>query len=95
MNILVGLIKTIFGVKLIKIETIQNHNLSDESIKNNLSVKIIEKLNFPLFVKPANSGSSQGISKVSKKSELNKALQKAWEIDTRIVIEEGVEVREL
>ena len=74
---------------------IQNHDLSNDNIKNNLSVEIIEKLNLPVFIKPANSGSSLGISKANNKSEIIKALQKAWEIDSRIVIEEGLDVREL
>ena len=74
---------------------IQNRDLSNEDIKNNLSEEIIEKLNLPVFVKPANSGSSLGISKAKNKSEIIEALQKAWEIDSRIVIEEGLDVREL
>ena len=75
--------------------SVENYDLNDENVKNDLSLEIIEKLNFPLFVKPANSGSSIGISKVNNKSEIIQALQKAWEIDSRIVIEEGLEVREL
>jgi len=74
---------------------IQNYDLSDENIKNNLSVEITEKLNLPVFVKPANSGSSLGISKAKNKSEIIKALQKAWKMDSRIIIEEGLDVREL
>ena len=74
---------------------IQNQDLSDHNVKNNLSFEIIEKLKLPVFVKPANSGSSLGISKSTTKSEIMKALQKAWEIDSRIVIEEGLDVREL
>ncbi len=74
---------------------IQNQDLSDDKVKNNLSVEIIEKLKLPVFVKPANSGSSLGISKAKTRSEIIKALQKAWEIDSRVVIEEGLDVREL
>ncbi len=74
---------------------IQNYDLSDVNVKNNLSFKIIEKLKLPVFIKPANSGSSLGISKAKTKSEIFKALEKAWEIDSRIVIEEGLDVREL
>ena len=74
---------------------IQNHDLSDDNVKNNLSFKIIEKLKLPVFIKPANSGSSLGISKAKTKSEIFKALEKAWKVDSRIVIEEGLEVREL
>ena len=74
---------------------IQNQNISDNNVINNLSNEIIEKLNLPVFVKPANSGSSLGISKAKNKSEIINALQKAWEIDSRIIIEEGLNVREL
>ncbi len=74
---------------------IQNYDLNDNDVKNNLSIEIIEKLNLPVFIKPANSGSSIGISKAKNKSEIIKAIQKAWEIDSRIVIEEGLDVREL
>jgi len=57
--------------------------------------QIVKKLNFPLFVKPANSGSSIGISKVINQSEILGALQKAWSIDQRIIVEEGLDVREI
>ena len=74
---------------------IQDKNLND---KNNLQIicdQIIKKLNFPMFIKPANSGSSIGISKAINKSDILEGLQKAWLIDHRIIIEEGLEVKEL
>tara|TARA_B100000212_G_scaffold39320_1_gene25442 strand:- start:1151 stop:1789 length:639 start_codon:yes stop_codon:yes gene_type:complete len=79
----------------VKYFIIQDKNLDDN---NNLEIvcdQIIKKLNFPLFIKPANSGSSIGISKVRNKSYIVEALQKAWSIDHRIIVEEGLEVREL
>ena len=92
------LMKNIFSnlnIPQVNYLSFENHDFSDANVKNNLTVEIIKKLKFPIFVKPANSGSSIGISKVNNKSEIIKALQKAWEIDSRIVIEEGLEVREL
>ena len=92
------LMKTIFShlkIPQVKYLTIQNHDLSDLNVKNHLTAEVIAKLNFPIFIKPANSGSSLGISKVNSESEIMDALQKAWEIDSRIVIEEGLDVREL
>tara|TARA_B100000965_G_scaffold209343_1_gene174983 strand:- start:51 stop:1118 length:1068 start_codon:yes stop_codon:yes gene_type:complete len=74
---------------------IQNQDINDNNVKKNLSIEIIEKFNLPVFIKPANSGSSLGISKANNKSEIIKALQKAWEIDSRIVIEQALDVREL
>ena len=73
---------------------IQDKNLDDNNLKI-ICDQIIKKLNFPLFIKPANSGSSIGISKVINQSEILGALQKAWSIDHRIIVEEGLEVREL
>ena len=74
---------------------IQDKNLNDNEVRKNLCTEIIQKIDFPFFVKPSNSGSSLGISKVVKNSEILEALEKAWEIDSRIIIEEGLEVREL
>ena len=53
--------------------------------------RLIEKsLTYPLFVKPANLGSSVGISKVHDRSELTAALDLAASFDRKLVIEQGV-----
>jgi len=53
--------------------------------------KLVEKsLKYPLFVKPANLGSSVGISKVHDKKELDPAIEEAARFDRKIVIEQGV-----
>ena len=52
--------------------------------------KIEENITYPCFVKPANLGSSVGISKVRSRSELEAALDNAASYDRRIVIETGV-----
>jgi D-alanine-D-alanine ligase len=49
----------------------------------------------PCFVKPANLGSSVGISKVHNKEEFEPALKKAFEFDDKIVIEQYIEGREI
>jgi len=92
------LMKTIFSnLKLPQVNYLffQNEDLNNEEIKNKLINEILKKLNFPVFVKPSNSGSSLGISKVKNESEILQALEKAREIDPRILIEEGLEVREI
>jgi len=55
---------------------------------------ITTALPFPLFVKPANLGSSVGISKVSRRRELTPALIEAARYDEKLVIEQGVDARE-
>jgi D-alanine-D-alanine ligase len=52
-------------------------------------------LPYPVFVKPANLGSSVGISKAHSPEELPAALQTAAEYDRKIVIERGVDAREV
>ncbi|MEU9692047.1 D-alanine--(R)-lactate ligase VanA-Ao2 [Amycolatopsis japonica] len=49
-----------------------------------------DELNYPVFVKPARSGSSFGVSKVSSKEELPAALAEARQYDAKILIEEAV-----
>ncbi len=53
------------------------------------------KLNYPMFVKPANLGSSVGISKVRNRAELEAALDLAAKYDRRIIVEVGVNAREV
>ena len=52
--------------------------------------EIIDRVGLPCFVKPNRSGSSIGISRVDEKSELGKALDKAFEVDSQIIIESMV-----
>ncbi len=90
--------KTIFSnLKLPQVNYLvfQNEDLNDKRVRNKIINEILKKLNFPVFVKPSNSGSSLGISKVCNESEILQALKKAQEIDQRILIEEGLEVREI
>src|SRR5450755_1007092 len=56
---------------------------------------IVKGFPFPLFVKPANMGSSLGISKVHDAAELEPALRLAAEFDRKIIVERGIEGREL
>ena len=52
-------------------------------------------LGMPLFVKPANLGSSVGISKVAKPSQFSAAVKEAFRYDNKIVIEEFIAGREI
>jgi D-alanine-D-alanine ligase len=53
--------------------------------------KLVEsKLVYPVFVKPANLGSSVGISKAHNRKELGPAIEEAAKFDRKIVIEQGV-----
>ncbi len=56
---------------------------------------IRNKLRFPLFVKPANLGSSVGISKVHNAGEIDPAMDLAGQYDRKILVEKGVDGREI
>jgi D-alanine-D-alanine ligase len=57
--------------------------------------EICGRLPFPMFVKPANLGSSVGISKAHDRAELERALVFAEQYDRKIIVERGIEGREL
>ncbi len=57
--------------------------------------QIKKTLRYPLFVKPANLGSSVGISKVHKSAELDLAMNLAARYDRKIIVENGVDAREI
>ncbi|WP_442597591.1 D-alanine--D-alanine ligase [Neobacillus sp. D3-1R] len=57
--------------------------------------RVEEQLGYPCFVKPANLGSSVGISKCTNREELEKAFIEAFQFDRKVIIEEGVVAREI
>ncbi|CCY94597.1 d-alanine--D-alanine ligase [Firmicutes bacterium CAG:884] len=57
--------------------------------------EITSKLNYPVIVKPANGGSSIGISIANNARELVKALSNAFKYDKKVVVEKFVKAREL
>lgn len=52
--------------------------------------KITAKLPYPIYVKPANLGSSVGISEVNDEEELKEAIELAFSYDHRVLVEEGI-----
>jgi D-alanine-D-alanine ligase len=60
-----------------------------------VAAKIEERLPYPVFVKPANMGSSVGVTKVHDRSELAPAMDLAARYDRKLVVEQGIEAREI
>ena len=54
-----------------------------------------EKLKYPVFVKPSNSGSSVGVSKAENDEELKNSIQEAAKYDKEILIEQGINGKEI
>jgi D-alanine-D-alanine ligase len=57
--------------------------------------KIMRELGLPCFVKPANLGSSVGVSRADDKHSLERSVELAAQYDRKIVVEEAVDVREI
>jgi D-alanine-D-alanine ligase len=60
-----------------------------------VQTQILQTFSLPLFVKPANLGSSVGVSKVKQVEALPAALDLACQYDRRLLIEQGLDCREL
>jgi D-alanine-D-alanine ligase len=82
------------GLPILKWMTIKRKEWQED--KEKIFFLIQNSFEYPLFVKPANLGSSVGITKVHKKEELEKAIDLASSYDRKILIEQGLEeVREI
>ncbi len=74
----------------ITIKSGQWKNHSAECIK-----QIEATLCYPVFVKPANTGSSVGVFKIKKSADLSAAIDAAFQYDTKVVVEQGLMMREI
>ena len=63
--------------------------------KENLTQTIEEKLKYPVFIKPSNSGSSVGITKAHDRDELLKGLELALNYDRKVLVEKAINAREI
>ena len=70
-------------------------NLLNKLLMKSIFDKIEKQINYPCFVKPANLGSSIGITKAYSKKELINGIEIAGKYDERIIIEKNIEGREL
>jgi len=57
--------------------------------------RIVTELGLPVFVKPANGGSSVGVTRVASEDTLPDAMQLAFECDRMVIIEQGIDAREI
>jgi len=76
------------GLPIVKHVTVLRNQFEREP--NKVQKLVESKLKYPVFVKPANLGSSVGISKAHNRRELGPAIAEAAKFDRKIVIEEGV-----
>src|ERR1017187_3141694 len=78
------------GLPVVEYVALARHALNPEAAE-----AVSKRFPFPVFVKPANLGSSVGISKVHSCAELEPAMRLAAEFDRKIIVERAIEGREL
>jgi D-alanine-D-alanine ligase len=76
------------GIPIVKHVTVLRSEF--EKDPKRVQKQVESKLRYPVFVKPANLGSSVGISKAHNRKELEPAIEEAAKFDRKIVIEQGV-----
>ncbi len=96
----VGMDKILFKdvMRANDIPVVDSLNFSRRQVQNEMESVIseIEKhLSFPVFIKPANLGSSVGITKCRTRSDLFEGLMEAAQFDRRVLVEKGVNGREI
>ena len=80
------------GIPVVPWVTVRKHELA--AIEPVLE-RVIRAIGLPCFVKPANTGSSVGISKVKARAELAPALHEAARYDEKLLVEQAIDAREV
>lgn len=80
------------GIPVVPFHTVQKHEWKRDPKKVETAAA---KLGWPLFVKPANMGSSVGVHKVKRAQDLAAALKDAFQYDLKVLLEKGVNAREI
>ena len=81
------------GLPIVRYVSVKHNRWKKE--KPQTAERIQKELGYPVFVKPANLGSSVGVHKVKDASGLNTALEDAFRYDTKVVVEIAVDAREI
>ena len=77
------------------IVSVDNKFNEKEVSLNELCELVYDKLKYPVFIKPANSGASIGVNKAENSSELKKYIESAFFYDNKIILEKEIKGREI
>lgn len=83
------------GVAVVPYICVTRKDLNDKNTYDKIFNDAINKLGFPLFVKPCNAGSSNGASRASDARHLSYALMEAFMWDNKVLIERAINAREI
>ena len=83
------------AAKLPMVDYVPVHETDWTSERERVTRAVVNALRLPYFVKPANSGSSVGVTKVKNDADLGKAVEHALRFDEKVLVERGVDAREI
>ncbi|MGN6184597.1 MAG: D-alanine--D-alanine ligase family protein [Thermoanaerobaculia bacterium] len=83
------------NAKLPMVDYVAVHEYDWNNERERVTRAVTNALRLPYFVKPANSGSSVGVTKVKNDGDLTKAIEHALRFDEKVLIERGVDAREI
>ncbi len=84
---------TNFGVNIGKFKLVRDYDFLDNT--DTVIDNIIQEFHMPVYIKPANGGSSIGISKAESKEDIEEGIKKALLIDRKVIVEESINGREI
>lgn len=83
------------AAKLPIVEFVPIHEADWKRDRDRIIRNVANTLRLPYFAKPANAGSSVGVTKVKNEADLAAAVQNAFRFDEKVLVERGVDAREL
>ncbi len=83
------------SAKLPMVDYVAVHEHDWKHERERVTRAVVNALRLPYFVKPANSGSSVGVTKVKNDRDLTKAVEQALRFDEKVLVERGVDAREI
>ena len=82
------------GIPVVPYKVIHRHEVAQ--FQNSTAIKNLEQeFGYPFFIKPCNSGSSVGVCKVKSKEQIQESFQEAFQFDTKVLVEKGIDGREI
>ena len=83
------------SAKLPMVDFVAIHEIEWKNERERVSRAVVNALRLPYFAKPANSGSSVGVTKVKSDADLANAIEFAFRFDEKVLVERGVDAREI
>ena len=83
------------AAKLPVVEYVSVQEIEWQNERERVSRAVVNAMRLPYFVKPANGGSSVGVTKVKKGAELDAAVAFALQFDDKVLVERGLDAREV